>query len=69
MDKYITRIKFNDKGKIECCSQTMCVGCEFTDECEEIDVFIKSAYECIGECMGERKYKRVKGRIKAKGNI
>ena len=60
------RIKFNEKGKIACCSQTECVNCKDKDSCEELDVYLQRPYEGVTECMKGRSYKRVKRRIRQK---
>lgn len=64
MKKYISRAKFNEKGKIICCSQTRCVKCKNIDSCEELEFYIDSKYEGINDCMSERVYKRKKGRVR-----
>jgi len=65
VNKYICKVKFK-KGKIYCFSKTKCVACSERDKCEDLDIYIKSPYEDIKECMKEPSYKRVNGRIKQK---
>ena len=64
MRKYISRAKFNEKGKIICCSQTKCLKCKDIDSCEELDFYIDSKYEGVNECMTERTYKKINGRVR-----
>ena len=60
------RIKFNEKNQVVCCSQTECINCKDIDSCEELDLYIRGPYDDVSECMKERSYKRVKGKIRQK---
>ena len=66
MKKYSCRAKFNEKGKVICCSQTKCVGCRDIDSCEELDFYIQNEFQGIRSCMTERSYKKVNGRVRQK---
>lgn len=66
MRKFSCRAKFDKNGKVICCSQTKCSVCESIDSCEELDFFIESLYQGINECMYERSYKKVNGRMRQK---
>lgn len=64
---FTCRVKFNDKGKIECCSQVLCVNCKEKDRCEELDLYIHDQYEDVESCMKSRSYKRVNRRVRQRG--
>lgn len=63
MEKHRCKMKFN-KGKIVCASEILCSDCPENKKCEDIDIYIDSKFDGVGDCMTPDAYKRKNKKIK-----